>query len=391
MENLVDFGALVSMIVLVVLIRFSRWARYKLNFTTSSSLLLAAFVVLTFILGGQLGWVNNPEESGWCERFAKASIYGIQTVADILEGNAEEFRKGYPNHHIATWCLSFGIPLLTVSTALSFVVNFLPRPLLHRKEYLIFSQVEENGMLLAENMMSEGWKWYGPRKVIFLRTDEEKLSPEYADRIKGIHAKVYPYSEADFLRIHWPVRRRKLRFFFLTSDTDLNFSRMKSLVEAVRQESLFAESWFTKADCIKEEEKNGVFRQELYLLSETESAPLLIDHLREQLCYERKDKKDSYVRRPVFEHTDLRLLDRYRTVTYSLLQKKPLYDTADDKENRVLILGFGKVGQAFFRTAVSFCEMAGYKTSFCIVDREIGRQWKEMLLTYPPVCGGCAG
>ena len=113
---------------------------------------------------------------------------------------------------------------------------------------------------------------------------------------------------------------------------------------------------------------------------------MLIDHLRKELCYERKNEEDEYRRLPVFAHTDLRLLDRYRTVMYDLLQQKPLYETADNKKIRVLILGFGRVGKAFFRAAVSFCSMAGYATSFCIRDQDLNRQWKELLLEYPQ-CG----
>src|SRR5699024_3662030 len=127
------------------------------------------------------------------------------------------------------------------------------------------------------------------------------------------------------------------------ADTDQNFSQIIALLKSAEQDSLFCMPLFLKNKKLREEEHCGIFRQELYLLSETASAPLLIDYLRDYLCKEKRSQRKN-----VFLHTELRLLDRYRTITYHLLQEKPLFETADNHQIRVLILGFGRVGQAFF-------------------------------------------
>ena len=404
MENIIAiFVAIVLFIVFVKLaffrglvISIKRWAGYKLKFSTVCSILLIFFVVIAFAMGAKIHFffpqvsVTSGEElllalKSTLEAFADAVLYGIQTVLRILEGDTDAFVNAYPNRRCITWALCSGIPVLTVSTVLSVLVNFIPWPLPCKKEYLIFTQVEENSILLAESMMySENKKTIRKdRLAIFLRMEKNALSPEYELRLKRINAKVFPYTEADLLRIHGKLRRKSIRFFFLSSNTELNFSRMQTLLEEVRNDSLFKESRFVNNEKVRADEQKGIYRQELYLLSETASAPMIIDHLRKDMCHERKNEQETYRRIPVFAHTDLRLLDRYRTVMYELLQEKPLYETADNKKIRVLILGFGRVGKAFFRSAASMCSMAGYETMFYIRDQDMDRQWDNLLLEYP--------
>lgn len=394
-----------------------RWVGYRLNWVTICTLILTICVLITIVMGIFLyrsevasaaisdeqnispSNIDIVQQEAVNERLGDGILFGIQLVFDLLEGNYEKMRNGFPNHPFLTWLLCFLIPFMTVSTVVMSLLKAFPRFFLPRKEFLIFSQVEENSVHLAESMMiklidneeqdsKRKVRW--DRRAIFLRAEKSNLSPEYSDRLKKIKARVYPYTEADFLRIHWGLKRKKLRFFFLSPNTELNFSRMRVLLEEVNDDSLFLQPVFMRKKKQNAEEQSGIFRQELYLLSETESAPLLIDHLRKDLCEKRHNDTDPFIRKNVFQHTDLRLLDRYRTVMYDLLQKKPLYECADDKKIRVLVLGFGRVGKAFFRAAVSFCPMADYESSFCITDININRQWHDLLLQYPKCDEGIA-
>lgn len=383
------------------------WAKYRLNATATTMLLLVLSVLETIVFGFFLYWGAETDDVGatllrvWnsgrlleilaCTlrdgRLGEAVLSGIQTVFDVLEGNGSALRAGFPHHRIWTFSLCFCIPVLTVSTVILFVIDFLPKWLPPRKEYLIFAQADNRSITLAENLTKQN-----PRRkscAIFLRTEKDHLSPESLKQLEKIGARVYPYTETDLLHIHWRLKYKIIRFFFLSPDTDLNFSRMKDFLEDVEKHTFFCLPFFLskrEKEDMKKSETTGIFRQELYLLSETDSAPLLIDSLRRNLCEDEKDASGNWVRKPVFVHTDLRLMDRYRTVTHHLLNEKPLYDTADDKHIRVLVLGFGKVGQAFYRAAVSLCAMAGYDTTFCICDREIHQQWQSLLLQYPE-CG----
>ena len=382
-----------------------RWSDYWLNVVMVTTIILVICITITIILGFFLYWSQTVSDVGsvfWEQvknctihktiiralqngRLGDSILYGIRIVFDLLEGEYEELRDGFPNHPYLTRWLAILIPVMTVSTVIIALLKAFPRFFLPRKEYLIFSQVEENSIWLAESMMYEGENRNVrmDRRVIFLRTESERLSPEYSGKIRKIKARTYPYTEADFLRIHWGLRKKRLRFFFLSSNTEINFSRMKMFLEEVEADKLFSKPLFVNKKKQEEDEKNGYFQQELYLLSETDSAPLLIDHLRKDLCKSWENNKDVYMRKSVFIHTDLRLLDRYRTVMYDLLQQKPLYECTDGKKIRVLVLGLGRVGKAFFRAAVSFCAMADYETFFYIRDKEIDKQWHDLLLQYP--------
>lgn len=381
---------IVRLLILTPFIRrrimpISQWIKYKMNFSTCSSILLIVAVCLAFYLGFLASFESDIHD-GINNKYATSILYGVQTVLGILDGDSEKLEKLPESLSLLGWLVSWVIPILTVSTAASMLIGFIPRPLPSKKEYLIFSQLEENSLLLAENMMQvknkKNVSVRNDRMVIFLRIDDkDKLSPEFEKRMGKIDAKVFPYTEADLLRIHWRLKSKVLRFFFLSADTELNFSQMQALLQEAKDDMLFREQhWFGN---FYKKERQGVFQQELYLLSEAESAPMLIDHLRKQLSIKSTDAQKECVRLPVFAHTELRLLDRYRTVMYALLQERPLYETADNGDIRVLILGFGKVGKSFYRAAVSLCSMMGYSTTFCIRDKDIDRQWELLELEYP--------
>lgn len=347
--------------------------------------------------------VTNPEDvsfevnqRNFFGMIMDVSLYGIQTVQGILDGDSSKLDKLPENLRWLGWLVSWLVPLLTVSTAVTLLIGFLPKPLERKKEYLIFPQLEENSLLLAEDMMHTKDAAADIRKdrmVIFLRVDEEKITQEYRDRMQNIRARRYPYTEGDLLRIHWSLRRKKLRIFFLSADTELNFTRMQTLLTEVERDTLFFNkerenskkklSDRKKARII-EEENRGTFQQELYLLSESESSPMLIDYLRKQMC---ENKNGRNKRKNVFAHTELRLLDRYRTVMYDLMKDKPLYEgaveTNDMHQINVLILGFGRVGKAFYRTAASFCPMQGYQTTFTIRDKNMKSEWELLKLEFP--------
>lgn len=367
------------------------WAKYRLNLKAITTIFLIGSVICVAVMGLLLyckEFVSPTTQSHWGEiliaawrdgYFGEAVMYGIELVFDVLGGEGRSLRAGFPNHSYFTFSLCLLVPASTVAALVSFAMDFFPKPLPTKQEYLIFSQVNDRGIRLAESLCKHGTRrQYCP---IYLRAEKGNISADNLKRLDVLHARIYPYTEPDLLRIHFALKKKKLRFFFLDADTDQNFSQIIALLKSAEQDSLFCMPLFLKNKKLREEEHCGIFRQELYLLSETASAPLLIDYLRDYLCKEKRSQRKN-----VFLHTELRLLDRYRTITYHLLQEKPLFETADNHQIRVLILGFGRVGQAFFRAAQSFCVMAGYQTSFMICDQEMNRQWEAFQLGFPE-CG----
>ena len=303
------------------------------------SLSLSLFLVLA------LRWVVEFRCGSWEWIFT-----GVQTVFDVLEGNSMEFRTALSAIPVVPELLSCAVPALTVFTAAQLLWNYLPHHVpLGKQEWYIFSDLDANSVRMAKDLARED------SVCIFLRTHRNKVDTNLLKELEAIHFFLYPGDEARFLL--WPWRRRHLlRFFFLSENTDENFQRMQDFLTATGKDDLFIPRNISLPE--------GRFQQELYLLSETESAPMLIDHLRNML-------KDA----ECFRNTELRLLDRFRATSYDLLRNVPLHahiqkDSQGDQRH-MLILGFGKIGREFFRAACSLGILHGCTTEFTLCDLDI--------------------
>ena len=268
---------------------------------------------------------------------------GIQTVFDVLEGNSGDFRTALSAIPVIPELLSCAVPALAVFTAARLLWHYLPHHVpLFKQEWYIFSELDANSVRMAKNIARDD------NLCIFLRTPRNKADTELLKELGDIHFFLYPGNEARFLL--WPWRGGHiLRFFFLSENTDENFQRMQDFLLTAEKKNLFKPRSISLPD--------GQFQQELYLLSETESAPMLIDHLRGLL------KNNE-----CFKNTDLRLLDRYRAISYDLLRSKPLHRHIRDGSLNILVLGFGKIGREFFRTTCSLGTLHDCRTEFTLCD-----------------------
>jgi hypothetical protein len=210
------------------------WASYRLSYPIIGTLLLVIYAIPIFLFGFFLSFGERVPDIGAALRsihnkgifwsvffraicsgtFFDGLCSGIETIVNLLEGESQALRNGFPNLHATTTFLSLAFPTLAISTLIASLLKFFPKYFRGaHKEYLIFSQAEERGILLAESMMEDKNKRKN-RKVIFLHTEVEKLSPEVHSRLKALGSRIYPYSEADLLRIHPRLQKRILRFLF---------------------------------------------------------------------------------------------------------------------------------------------------------------------------------
>lgn len=284
---------------------------------------------------------------------------GIQTVFDVLEGDSGEFRTALSALPAVPELLSCAVPALAVFAAAQLLWNYLPHHVpMGKQEWFLFSDLDANSVRMAKDLAC------GDSLCIFLRTRRNNADTELLKELEEIPFFLYPGDEIRFLL--WPWRRRHiLRFFFLSENTDENFQRMQDFLMAAGKNDLFQPRSISLPD--------GQFQQELYLLSETESAPMLIDHLRKMM-------KDV----ACFRNTELRLLDRYRAINYDLLREKPLHKFAtEDSGLNILVLGFGKIGREFFRTACSLGILHGRRTAFTLCDQQIRQKLNAFLCQCP--------
>ena len=328
-------------------IHFFGFQRRKRNWERTSLLAFSASLVAVLILRccAEFQW------GSWDWLFI-----GIQTVFDVLEGNSCDFRTALSALPIVPEVLSCVVPALAVFTAARLLWNYLPHhDPFFKKEWYLFSELDSNSVRMAKDLSRSD------NLCIFLRTRRDKADPELLTELGEIPFFLYPGSEIRFLRCR-RRRRHIMRFFYLSENTDENFDRMQDFLKAVSKRNLFKPVGDVQDD---------VFQQELYLLSETESAPMLIGHLRSMM-------KDV----PCFKNTELRLLDRYRAISYDLLRSKPLHRHIRDGKLNILVLGFGKIGREFFRTACALSILHGCETEFTLCDQQIGAK----LAAFVPQC-----
>lgn len=327
-------------------------------FLVTLSISLVLVMVLTWI-----GRYNQPAGLGQDDHWF---FEGLRVVFDVLEGDSLDFRKHASFCPILPAVLSILVPLSAVGSVLALLWHYLPHhvPCFNRVWY-IFSELEPNSIRMAKSIQSDLGTDTGV--FIFLRTRRDNLPPEMLMQLRKLNYFLYSKDEIAFL--FWPWRRRRiLRFFYLSENTDMNFNRMRSFLEHVGEKELFTHSSTNMPD--------GRFQHELYLLSETESAPMLIDYLRSSLQQAKNPN--------TFRNTELRLLDRFRAVSYDLIRQKPLLMEPTDETNlNVLVLGFGKIGREFFRAASSVWITHGCVLSFTLCDLDIHRKHNAYIQQCP--------
>lgn len=278
----------------------------------------------------------------------------LKIIFQVLQGDSGDFLKLTPDasklHGIAL-VLSILTPVMTVGAVFSLLCRRLPWPVLPPPKCHIFSTLDDHAIMLAKSLAQEK-----TARFIFLRTRREDLSSDTLMELQSLWFSCYPYGEVQLFRRHLSLRLRPLCMYFLTENSEENFDRMAEFLDQAQSRRLFVRT------------KKQEYRQ-LFLLSETTSAPMLIDHLR-----------FTYKKLP---GTELRLLDRYRAASLHLMKTAPLYEARRDGPVRVLMLGMGQVGQSLFRTMASMGVIGEKAPDFHLVDRNINNILTNLTQLYP--------
>ena len=356
-------------------IHFERWAMF----------FLASSLVLVVLLTVFVPYTPPPNAS---QDVDTGIFEGLRLAYSVFEGDSADFREHISNGSIPAFlrtslgffagALAIIIPISALATAITLLWNALPHHVpIFSQIWYVFSELEANSVRMARSIHQQRQEQQARGEepdtcvFIFLRTRRNKADEKLLKDLQELNYHLYPLDEARFL--HWKQRRkRELRFFFLSENTDENFERMNDFLEVIPQKDLFLPDPHAPAD---------TFRQELYLLSETESAPMLIGHLRD-ILYEEipvgepntngiPEAKKEKVKLDVFRSTELVLLDRFRATSYDLLKERPLHGHVVDDKLNILVLGFGKIGREFFRAASHMGVIHNCTTSFTLCDIEI--------------------
>ena len=240
----------------------------------------------------------------------------LKIVFQVLQGDSEAFLLLVPvdsRLRGAALVLSILTPVMTAGAVFSLLCRRLPWPLLLPWKCHIFSALDDHAVMLAKSLAQKE-----KARFIFLRTRREDLSADTLMELQSMRFSCYPYGEIQLFWWHWSLFLRPLCMYFLTENSEENFDRMEEFLKQAQRLS------FPFRRIRKREYR------ELYLLSETSSAPMLIDYLR-----------DKYK----LPGAEQRLLDRYRAASLHLMKTAPLYEARRDGPVRVLMLGLGQGGR----------------------------------------------
>lgn len=336
----------------------------SINWEKLAPVALGVSLLLVGILTLYARW-GKPAEP---DKELDTGIYEALRISfAVFEGDSADFRAHTASIPLLPCLLAILVPLSAVCTAATLIWNYLPHhvPWFSHVWY-IFSELEPNSIRMAKSIHRELEENGDTGAFIFLRTQRGKQDPDVLDELKEINYFFYPQNEQHFLRWFWR-RERILRFYFLSENTDENFDRMQDfLFDAGKDDLLWSREYLLP---------DGQFQHELYLLSETESAQMLITHLRNGLTQAKNPN--------TFANTELRLLDRFRAVSYDLLREHPLHRFVEKNRLHVLVLGFGRIGREFFRAACSLGVIGNCVTEFTLCDQQIGRKLNHFLALCP--------
>lgn len=278
----------------------------------------------------------------------------LKIVFQVLQGDSEAFLLLVPvdsRLRGAALVLSILTPVMTAGAVFSLLCRRLPWPLLLPWKCHIFSALDDHAVMLAKSLAQKE-----KARFIFLRTRREDLSADTLMELQSMRFSCYPYGEIQLFWWHWSLFLRPLCMYFLTENSEENFDRMEEFLKQAQRLS-FPFRWIRKREY-----------RELYLLSETASAPMLIDYLR--------NKYD-------LPGAELRLLDRYRAASLHLMKTAPLYEARRDGPVRVLMLGMGQVGRSLYRTMASMGVIGQFHPEFHLCDQNINKIMGNLKQQYP--------
>lgn len=300
----------------------------------------------------------------------EAVFLSIKAAADVLGGDSKAFRclgRGGVLFRHLTIPLSILTPIAAAGTVILFLIQHRPRMMWFGKEYFVFSVLNQHSVVLAKSLMKAHRQH---TRCVFLRTSVDRADADAVSELRGMKYFLFNGTEADLLKQRRSVGKKALRFFFVSDRTEENFASAEAFIDAVKNDALFPVREKNPFD-------NEVFRQELYVLAETESAPLLIDNLRNKMM-------ESGKRHAVFQNAELRLLDRYRSIVYGLLDRNPIHSNIRAGEKAtVMILGMGHIGTEFLRAAASLAVYPDKKCQFILCDKNIFKNKQAIEQKYP--------
>lgn len=233
-------------------------------------------------------------------------------------------------------------PVFTTGFLLSFFGNLsdkLRYALLGGQKLHIFSQLDENSVLLCESLAERG------ERFVFCNTEPsfDQKDSELVRRARKIGAVLLDASELDL-----KLRKKQVWLYQINSNKDYNINTTLALIEKHRKD------------------KSKHIRIATFATGVT--AELLLDSI-----------PKGNIR--------VKLMDEVKYSCYQLLDQAPLFEGLEEgqKDISVLLVGCGDTGMELLKAMVWCGQMVGYSLKINVVDQCADKREKEFLRLCPDI------
>lgn len=265
-------------------------------------------------------------------------LFIVDCDFEIIFGATEHLSDGLRSFYHGVCAIIFVTsPILTFSFVLSFfknTVSIIKFKSIFRKDYYIFSELNEKSIVLAEDIREK--KPHATIVFTDVRDEENDEINEIVERAKVISSIIF---KKDVTSLNLSKNPNKtMRVFLMSEDDDKNIEAYNSLYRVYK-------------------ERENV---SLYLFSKSSVSGLTFNR-----------PKDVSVRKlKAFRiDTDSFLVSNYLyREGYELFASAKKIEGQKDKVISIVIVGLGRYGKVFLKNIVWYCQMIGYYLKINVFD-----------------------
>lgn len=324
------FYFLLAILVLIFTLIKQRKYTYNLKKIIPTILIGMAFALTILIYPISPG-------SDFISKIVYAIIYSAQTIIlgeDILLVSSLHTESILDQLYI--WLIYFLLlimPFLTVSflaSLLNGITTKLKLRFIIKKEVIIFSELNEKSITIAEKINN--------KDNIFIFANYLSNN-EFDSRLKKLKA-LKLEENVDNIDIKY-INSKNITYYILSNNEDEGMNQVLHLIDKYSQNHI-----------------------KIYFITNNSMASTILD-----------SANKGKIRLDIVNETE-------RAVC-KVLEEKPLYLNAKNKQISVLIIGCGKVGLEFLQTITWCGQIPGYSIEITVIDKNAHKIKEQIALNYP--------
>ncbi len=324
-------GSLIWKIILECAYKNKRKPKYitPLNVLTVGTFIAVYFLFLDF---GDFRTVtdslkNTLDSFKWFLGFEEIYSSAVKTKVPDNVADISVFDR------VFVICLYFGLPLLTMRAFFSLFKDKFTRLRYYFsicRECHVFSALTEKSICLATDIYNESKSFIKPL-IVFCNVNAGNVSDGLLLRAECIDAGFFRKSVLDFKTNKLINFKKDEKNYFYLSDEDYAIN---------------------ERDCVHLTQSENKAIDHLYVFSSLESSVCIVNTAKKTVNYA------------------VHLINEAQVIAYSLLFEHPMYESAHNGVNSVLVIGAGQNGLEIAKNSIWCGAMNSLEFSLRIVDKE---------------------